>query len=378
MIETAEDSAVVELLDLTVEFVASPLSLPEPGGEISYTVTIANAGTVEVNLTKLDSPQFGDLTDLKNGNVSANTCAVGENLPTLAVSGGSFSCTFIASRSGQPGVLVQAVEVTGSEISGVSITKTETVEVVITDVAAQLSAEVTPAAQSIPAPGGDLQFELTVSNDSLVDAITLEQLHDSLLGPLHGQGSCILPQILAPADQYRCTYSAPVVGTAGQSIANIVSVFGEDDDEPPNTVAAVADTTVSIGESVISLSYIPSIIFFVDEPNNTCHTAFPLQLNRTYFFFANDSNDWYTFELTEPGDLTLELTDFAPREGQIVVYKGEQCGSNLEIMGNNGNSQATKIVPLADSEPGRYFARILNDAAPNLGSPYALFVRFEP
>ena len=84
---TAEDDAIVTLNDvapsITVDKSASPLSLPEPGGFFTFTVTVTNNSRVEaVTITSLEDDVYGTLA----GDLD---CEVGT---VLAL--GAESCTF--------------------------------------------------------------------------------------------------------------------------------------------------------------------------------------------------------------------------------------------------------------------------------------------
>lgn len=110
-----------------------------------------------------------------------------------------------------------------------------------------------------------------------------------------------------------------------------------------------------------------------DEPNNACGDAFPIRTDQSYSFDAEDGSDWYVFELTAVHSIRVELTNFAPEEGQILLLKGS-CG-NLSRVGNNGNFATTKTIDVGPQTPGTYFVWVLNDGPTNTNQPYNLNVK---
>lgn len=88
-----------------------------------------------------------------------------------------------------------------------------------------------PSSAALPEPGAALSFTLTVRNDSAAVA-TLHTLVDDQHGLLHGQGNCMLPQIIAPGSSYVCNYPAAVSGNAGQVLSNTVTASGSQFDVP--------------------------------------------------------------------------------------------------------------------------------------------------
>lgn len=109
-----------------------------------------------------------------------------------------------------------------------------------------------------------------------------------------------------------------------------------------------------------------------DEPNNACGEAFPLQTDKSNSFAPNDANDWYRFELENMSGLRVELSNFVPEEGQILLLAGS-CG-NLRRVANNGNFAMTKIIEVGPQPPGTYFIWIINDG-PKLVQKYDLIVK---
>lgn len=103
--------------------------------------------------------------------------------------------------------------------------------------------------------------------------------------------------------------------------------------------------------------------------------SFPISLNQSAQFLAEDTHDWYGFTLNSSGSLTISLTNFAPIAGQITVWRGS-CGS-LTFLGQNGDFATTKVINLGNQPPGNYFVWVINDGPTNTNQKYTL-IAFEP
>lgn len=118
-----------------------------------------------------------------------------------------------------------------------------------------------------------------------------------------------------------------------------------------------------------------------EEPNDSCAEALGIDVNQNNQFRPDDKDDWFFFELAQASDLTVELRNFSPREGQIIVAAekepGKGCGS-LELLANNGSNATDKIVNLGRRPARRYFIWIINDGAASSNSFYRLYVRAVP
>lgn len=143
-------------------------------------------------------------------------------------------------------------------------------------------------------------------------------------------------------------------------------------------------TTLSFAEAPIVRYYMPMISWAYrrsEEPNDICPEAMGLRLNVDEALRADDVNDWFFFDLIAPSEVVVELHDFAPREGQIVVAAERQQGlgcSGLQLIGNNGSSTLDRIVDLGPRPAGRYYIWVINDGVQDSNSVYRLFVRTAP
>ena len=154
----------------------------------------------------------------------------------------------------------------------------------------------------------------------------------------------------------------------------------------PNRTKRIISFQVSDSEgesetAVVKLTITPQYAFlpFIthnfhvsDEPNNVCTQAYPLQINQIHPFYANDRNDWYEFELTQTQAVRVELTEFTPIEGQLVVASGSCGQGNLTLVGHNADFSPTKIINLGEMAPGRYYIWVITEVPTSSGTPYKL------
>jgi len=112
-----------------------------------------------------------------------------------------------------------------------------------------ISLSVTPSPLTLPEPGGDVTYGITVSNIGDVDA-TLTELSDDEVGNLDGLGNCSVPQsLVASTGSYSCSYTRAVSGNAGDEITREIMATIEDDEL--NTVDLADDVSVFINSADI-------------------------------------------------------------------------------------------------------------------------------
>lgn len=76
--------------------------------------------------------------------------------------------------------------------------------------------------------------------------LTLISLVDNVYGNLDGRGSCSVPQRLDPGETYTCSFIASFFGSDGDSVTDIVTGRGQDDNG--NIVEDSDDATVNLRE----------------------------------------------------------------------------------------------------------------------------------
>ena len=138
-------------------------------------------------------------------------------------------------------VTAVATDDDGSEVSDVA-----RATVTVLDVQPTVLVAKSAAPSTLPEPGGTGTFTVTVTNPaSAVEPIKLTGLIDSVFGSLNGDGTCDVPQDLAPGAQYTCTFSGPVAGNGGSTHTNEVTGTVTDNEGNKATGKDTADVKIS-------------------------------------------------------------------------------------------------------------------------------------
>jgi len=272
---------VVEDITLGVVKTASPTSVPEPGGTVTYTVQITNnANATSVTITSINDNVYGDLGSATNPNVTDNTCP--SKINTVLAPGGSTSCSFKGSVSGNAGASVtDTVEVCGNGSGGQqNICGDDDAIVDITDVFTAPSLTKTAQSSTVSCTV-DVTYQVVVSNNSTIDTLTLTALNDDKFGVITsthaagtsanafcnslatceqvvsttcGQGGAgnpgTLPAQIATSGNYTCSF----VGRISSSDCSVnhtdtVTANVTDDDGHSSTPSDDATVTVSVTKS---------------------------------------------------------------------------------------------------------------------------------
>ena len=223
---------------IEIEKVAEPTSVPEPGGPVTFTFTIRNTSAADtVTITALDDSIYGDL-------FAKGDCDALENkqlAPADGAAGGAdeASCSFSTTVSGNVGDEHHNVAtVTGHDEDNRPVTDDDFADVEFTDIAPLIEVTKTANPETLPEPGGPVEFTVQVKNNSATtDPVTITSLVDDPdgAGPaeainLNGKGSCSVPQVIQPGDTYTCKFTRTVSGNAGDSKTDVVTASGHDDD----------------------------------------------------------------------------------------------------------------------------------------------------
>jgi uncharacterized repeat protein (TIGR01451 family) len=233
---TAQASASVLITglpaSLSVVKTASPVALLEPGGDVTFEFTIDNTSLRDsIELRSVIDSIYGDIEG--RGDCSFNRTLIAQE---------SYSCSFIANVSGSGGTQeLNTVVVIGEDDDGNEVQASDQASVSIIDQAAQIAASKQASPPSLPEGGGAVNFTFSVENTSVADSLTVNTLYDDVLGDLNGQGSCSVPQPLAPGDSYSCAVTETLAGSAGDTHLNELSVTGVSDagDQVSATASAV-------------------------------------------------------------------------------------------------------------------------------------------
>jgi hypothetical protein len=254
--------------ELLVTKTATPTSVSEPGGVVTFDVTVQNTGIDPNNSVTLDSLSddiYGDIT-LVQGDLLSTTCSVPQ---IIAGDGGSYSCSFTANVNGNAGDS-HTDTVTASGLDDNANVDVDAVPLSI------VKSTTTP---TLAEPGGTFSFSVVITNNSTADTATLSDVDDAWAGdaPLTDsgtqdlQGSCGVAfphdlHDLAPGGSLTCSFTTDHTGNSGDSWTDAVTVAATDDDG--------ADVGGTSNEVTVSLTDVPSSILTtktasptsVDEP----------------------------------------------------------------------------------------------------------------
>lgn len=374
--QVVSDSSVafVDLLDLTADLEVTPTSVAGSGNLLTYTLTVNNSGTVDVDLTGLTTDQFGLLTGSGSGQLLSNTCN-DDPLPTLSANGGTFTCMFTAEPAVAPPEFSVTVEVDGEDDSEglpISATATATVEV---QAQATLAVSVSANPNSVDAPGGNVRYGVTIRNDNPSGTITVGTLADSRLGDLDGVGTCSTPITLAVQDSYTCSFQTRVNGQVGDVVSRTVTATGTTGSGKP--VSGQGQAAVTIKNPRISTILLPMVAanYPPVENNDVPCEAYGIATNVTYSFLLDDPDDWYYFDLPVGRDVTLDVKNLPTVDNQVAIWTGTGCRTVTQLVGYNGASLANKTILMKALAPGRYYVLVLNDDSNRaFTTPYTLRV----
>ena len=245
---------------ITIDKVASPTSVPEPGGDVTFTFRVHNASPA-------DTVTIDELTDSVYGNLfvrgDCDTLASKELAPDDGAAGGpdEATCSFSALVSGNAGDSHHNIaSVTGHDEDQRTVTDEDFADVAVTDVAPSIDVTKTADPITVAEPGASVEFTVDVKNTSVsTDPVTITSLVDDPdgAGPaepidLNGEGSCSLPQVIQPGDTYTCRFTRMITGNAGDVKVDVVTAAGHDDDE--HSVSGHDDAEVTITDVASSIS----------------------------------------------------------------------------------------------------------------------------
>ncbi len=259
---TATATATVTFTDvlpsITVAKTATPLTLPEPGGPFTFSITVTNTSVEPVTLQSLVDVPYGDITRVA-GRITATTCAV----PRAIGVGGSYSCSFTGTFTGNAGASqTDTVTATARDDEGNPATASDDAVVRLTDVLPTMSVTKTPVPTSLPEPGGPVAFTFTVTNGSVVDPLTITSLSDTdftLLGDADCQVGTVLPPGPGAAATCSFTQTYPLSGsTATGPHEDTFTATGRDDEGNPTSASADATVTFTDVQPSITITKILS------------------------------------------------------------------------------------------------------------------------
>ena len=331
--EVEDHTVTIERPSIAVTKSASPTSVDEPGGPVTFTVAVTNTGTAAVDLASLVDDLEGDLHGL-------GTCS----LPRAVGIGATTSCSYTATVSGNAGDTVSGTVTAAGTSAGVPVLAQGSATVTISDVGSSIVLTTTASPTSLDEPGGDVTWTVDVSNASAVDEVTITSLVDDLLGSLDGLGSCSVPRTLAPSASFRCSHVAAVSGDAGVAATHTVTASGADDDGSAVSAQDAATVTVTdvLPTGSVTVTASPTTI---DEPGGDV----------TFTVVVSNGSPAETLVLSAlsadlHGDLDGQGTCALP---QSVAASGSfTCSYTTTVSGIAGDLETTTVTATVSDDDG--------------------------
>ena len=344
----AVDNAIVTYVEAPQEPVleiakfASPFEIQEPGGDVTFSVTVTNASDpnaaeLDVTLTVLDDDIFGDL-------FAKGDCGLLKDI--VLASQESANCSFTEAVIGVSGdVHTDIVTATASDTLNRPVQASASASVTILDLPASLQLSKTANPTTVLVPGDDVTFDVRVVNASQADVIAMESLVDDVHGDLVAQGLCPpLGDLLPGGAPYLCSFTAFVAGPEGFVENNTVTATGKDDNDNPVQASDQASVTVAGETPSISASKTadPNIIENTDETVTFTFTV--TNTSRVDEVTLNSLQD------SSFGDLNGQEDCSVPQ----VLQAGESytCSFSSTLSGENGDVHVNQFVVTGSNEDG--------------------------
>ncbi|MEZ4683847.1 MAG: VWA domain-containing protein [Caldilineaceae bacterium] len=200
---------------------SEPVSVPEAGGLITFTVRVKNTSAVDrVTIETLTNSRFGDLTVDCPG-----------LLPATLLPGDSISCVFSRFVSGDVDALLrQQTAATAIDDDDQAVADSTQSTIGVTDTPASLKLTQLAEPSGVTEPGAVVTFTVRIRNSSPVDDVTVHSVEESIVGDISARCLPALPVTLIPGAEVRCQYSDFVGGNAATASERTVTVAGIDDD----------------------------------------------------------------------------------------------------------------------------------------------------
>jgi hypothetical protein len=346
---TASNSAVVSYVevslpdaDLQVAKIAAPFEVPEPGGEVTFSVFVANASdpanaNLTITLDALEDDIYGNVFEKGDCNMLRSITLAPQEV---------MSCSFTETVTGDGGdVEVDTVTATATDILGREIQASDSATVTIIDLPSSIEVIKTALPNTLLEPGGEVNFTISVINTSPADVVTLEALVDNVHGDLIEQNLCPPPSTLFPGrDPYRCVFSMRVEGPPGYEELNTVTAFATDEDGDP--LEGKAQASVTILDSPPSIEAVKSAVpDIVPSSGDTV----------TYTFTTTNTSEVDTVTLDSLSD-----SAFGNLAGQgdcsvpqvLAPDQSYQCSVDVFISGNDGETHSNEFTVMGTSDDG--------------------------
>jgi hypothetical protein len=369
----AEDSATVTFADVqpqvTITKTADPASIPEPEGQVGFTIELTNTTAEETSIDSLVDTDF-DLATL---------CAT--PIPATLAGNGDYTCTFTTTIVGNVGDDHEnTATVTFSDDDGNGGQASDDATVVIDGVDPLVTvAKDGPA--TVDEGGATATYTITITNDSVAsDPVTVTALTDDRFGSLLAEAEAAnggTPIVLDPDEEFSFEIDRELELDAGQDHVNTVTVTVEDDegveatDDDDHTVTGVdLQPTITVvktaGQAEI---FAPGeMVTFTVVVTNTSNAADPVEVGSLVddihggVACLDDGDADIVGQTIAPGDsvtCTFEVEVDATETDTVTVVATDGDGNQTQ---DSGQATVEMLSPSIDIEKSTNGADA--DAAP--------------
>ncbi|MEZ4713999.1 MAG: DUF11 domain-containing protein [Caldilineaceae bacterium] len=350
----AQATGVVSFTDalpaIDVQLGADANDIPEGGADVLFKVSVKNL-TVE-------PVQLDQLSDVLLGNLHGKGDCVADGSHTIG-GGESYLCTFTEVVVGNFGDPVKNFMTTGtaSDNEGNSVQDQDGANITFVNVPAQITVSQTPAKQSVPESGGQVDYALQIDNLSLVDQVTISQLIDSKLGDLTQksgallQTDCAVPLVLPPGANANCSFTVQITGNAGAQWSSDATASGDDED---------GDSVSASGSAAVQIVDIPSSLHLTVSADG--ESAPPVGRTIVYSLevqndsqvdqvTVNDLSDMTSGDLTNAANSNLRSTNCAAPQ-VLAVGQKYRCQYSIFVAGELGETIASNVTAAGVDDDG--------------------------
>lgn len=367
------DIEQISVLDLSLDVSAAPFEIPSgTPTPVEFSLTLANISNVPLTLTTLVSNIHGNLLNPANTTVTENTC------PGIALAipeGEVRTCLYKVVINAEPSAITNVITALATDVGGKLVNVEDTAIVSVGDFTS-LEVSLTANPISIIAPVGTVNITVRVQNNTS-SQITLDDLREAG-SSLNGRGNCTVPTDIPANNEYSCVYSVTINNLKPGDVVTrtVVAIAGSQEESASINIPVTSSSQVSL-----LLPLIGADLF--GEPNNSVCAYHSIETNTNYSYYANDTNDWYRFELNSKSDVKIRLSNFLVSEGQVIVWQGNNdcvLDDDDGPLGHNGERGVTPVREITLNDLGEngvtsyYYVWVLSSAGLTSAAPYNLIV----
>ncbi|MCB9445581.1 MAG: tandem-95 repeat protein [Ardenticatenaceae bacterium] len=138
---------------------------------------------------------------------------------------------------------------------------------------------------------------------------------------------------------------------------------------------SISQKTFAIVINPQPIVYLPAIFnnYVYGEPNNSACEAFAISINTSYRFLPDDKEDWYKFTLAAQSSISVQISNYLPVDGQMLVYSDSNC-ADPPLLAQVADITPSGIANIGVLEAGTYYVRIYTAVIPANSPPYTLRV----